>query len=105
MIGRMWRGSTSRENADAYEQILRTNVLPELGAIAGSRGAFVMRRDVEDGVEFVTLTLFDSLEAVREFAGPDYETAVIIPEAEALLSDFDAKARHYEIAIQPASIT
>src|SRR5262245_36623443 len=104
MIGKMWRGSTSRENADAYERVLRTNVVPELADIAGSRGAFVMRRDVDDGVEFVTLTLFDSLDAVREFAGPDFERAVIIPEAEALLSSYDSTAAHYEIAIQPAAM-
>ncbi len=104
MIGRIWRGLTTRDNADAYEEVLRRKVLPELGAIDGSRGAFVMRRDVEGGVEFVTLTLFESLDAVREFAGPAYEQAVVIPEAEALLSSFEKSAIHYEIAIQPASM-
>jgi heme-degrading monooxygenase HmoA len=104
MIGRMWRGRATAENADAYEDLLRTRVLPGIETINGYQGAYLMRRKVEDGTEFVTLTLFDSLNAVREFAGPDYETAVVIPEAEALLWSFDETATHYEIAIQPASM-
>jgi hypothetical protein len=104
MIGRMWHGKTTSDNADAYEALLRTTVFPGIEAIDGSRGAFLLRRNVDDGVEFVTLTLFDSLDAVREFAGPDYEQAVVIPEAEELLSSFDKTSVHYEVAIQPASM-
>jgi heme-degrading monooxygenase HmoA len=102
MIGRIWHGWTTIYNADAYEELLRSTVLPGIHKVDGYRGAYVMRRYVEDGVEFVTLTLFDSLDAVRAFAGPDYETAVVIPEAEALLSTFDKTSAHYDIAIQPA---
>jgi heme-degrading monooxygenase HmoA len=102
MIGRIWHGWTTIDNADAYEELLRTKVLPGIHKVDGYRGAYVMRRYVEDGVEFVTLTLFDSLDAVRAFAGSDYETAVVIPEAEALLSTFDKTSAHYDIAIQPA---
>jgi hypothetical protein len=102
MIGRIWHGWTTVDNADAYEELLRSNVLPGIHKVDGYRGAYVMRRYVEDGVEFVTLTLFDSLDAIRAFAGPDYETAVVIPEAEALLSTFDKTSTNYDIAIQPA---
>jgi hypothetical protein len=102
MIGRIWHGWSTVDNADAYEELLRSKVLPGIHKVDGYRGAYVMRRNVEDGVEFVTLTLFDSLDAVRAFAGPDYETAVVIPEAEALLSTFDKTSTHYDIAIQPA---
>jgi heme-degrading monooxygenase HmoA len=101
MIGRLWRGKTTEENADAYENVLRSLVLPELDQIPGSQGAYVLRRDVDDGVEFITLTLFESLDAIKLFAGEDYEQAVILPEAKALLSSFDPNAAHYEVVIQP----
>src|SRR4051794_13598832 len=104
MIGRLWRGVATTGNTDAYEVVLRTKVLPDLEAIDGSRGAFVLRREVDDVVEFVPLTLFDSLDAVHEFAGSDLEQAFIVPEAEALLSSFDKTSAHYEIAIQLASM-
>ena len=101
MIGRLWRGKTTEENADAYENVLRSLVLPELDQIPGSQGAYVLRRDVDDGVEFITLTLFESLDAIKLFAGEDYEQAVILPEAKALLSSVDPYAAHYEVVIQP----
>jgi heme-degrading monooxygenase HmoA len=99
VITRLWRGWTSAEDADAYEELLRTKILPELYGIEGHRGATVLRRAAEEGVEFVVLNRFDSLDAVRAFAGPDYELAVISPEAEALLERGDERALHYETAI------
>ena len=69
MIGRIWHGWTSPENADAYEQLLRSEVLPGICRIEGYRGVQLFRRPEGDEVEFVTLTLFDSLDAVRRFAG------------------------------------
>jgi heme-degrading monooxygenase HmoA len=101
MIARYWRGSTSGENADAYETVLRTRVLPELDEIPGSKGMYVLRRDVDDGVEFVTLSLFDSLDAIKAFAGEDYDQAVILPEALAVLAAYEPTASHYEIVISP----
>jgi heme-degrading monooxygenase HmoA len=92
---------TTTDNANAYENILRKLVLPELDEIPGSNGAFVLRREVDDGVEFITLTLFDSLDAVKSFAGEEYDKAVILPEAKALLSTYEFTATHYEIVIQP----
>jgi antibiotic biosynthesis monooxygenase (ABM) superfamily enzyme len=96
MITRLWRGWTARENADAYEHFLLAELFPSLRAIPGFRTADVLRRDDGDEVAFVTLTRFDSLEAIRAFAGEDYEAAVIEPTARSLLSHHDARAEHYE---------
>jgi heme-degrading monooxygenase HmoA len=101
MIGRLWRGWTSFGNADAYEELLRTEILPGIHRVDGYRGAYLMRREVEDGVEFVTLTLFESLDAVRSFAGEDHEIAVVPASARRLLSRFDERSLHYEVAVQP----
>jgi heme-degrading monooxygenase HmoA len=101
MIGRLWRGWTSAENADAYESLLRAHVLPGIHRVAGYRGAYLMRREVEEGVEFCTLTFFDDLDAVRAFAGEDYAVAVVPPEARALLSRFDATSLHYDVLATP----
>ena len=101
MIGRFWKGWTSAENADAYENLLRTKVFPHIRDLEGHKGAYLFRRDVEDGVEFATLTLFESLDAVKRFAGENYEIAVVPPEARKLLSRFDVKSVHYETRIQP----
>jgi antibiotic biosynthesis monooxygenase (ABM) superfamily enzyme len=101
MISRVWHGWTKPENADAYERLLRTKVFPWIARIDGYRGAFLLRRDDGDEVEFVTITRFDSLDAVRAFAGDDEEASVVLPEAEALLSRFDALSVHYETVIEP----
>ena len=99
MISRLWHGWTTRANADAYETLLRNEVLPGIHRVRGFKGAHVLRRDVKDEVEFVTITRFDSFEAVKEFAGEDYEVAVILPEAHRLLSRFDASSGHYETVL------
>lgn len=100
MIARYWRGRTTAENADAYESLLRGTVLPGIGLVPGYRGASVLRRDLPDGVEFVTLTRFDSYDAIRAFAGDDPEAAVVPPAARALLAAFDDRAVHYQIAVE-----
>jgi len=96
MISRLWHGWTTYANADAYEQLLRSEVLPGIHRVNGFKGAHLLRRDNKDEVEFVTLTLFDSLAAVKEFAGEDYELAVVPAQARKLLSRFDARSAHYE---------
>ena len=101
MIARLWHGWTTRENATGYEALLLREILPGIRRVAGYRGAYLLRRDVESGVEFATLTLFDSLDAVRAFAGEDYEVAVVPPDARKLLSRFDGRSVHYEIAPAP----
>ena len=102
MISRLWHGWTKRENADAYEELLRSEVLPGIHRVKGFKGAHLLRRDVKDKdeVEFVTLTIFESIEAVKRFAGEDYEVAVILPEARKLLSRFDARSAHYETVLR-----
>jgi heme-degrading monooxygenase HmoA len=102
VIARVWRGWTKPENGDAYEEFLRANVFRALTArVPGFRGGYVSRRHVEGEVEFLVMTLFDSLEAVRTFAGEDYEVPVIEPEAARLLSRGDERAAHYEVVIAP----
>jgi len=96
MISRLWHGWTTPEKADAYEELLKSEVLPGIHRVKGFKGAQLLRRNGKDEVEFVTLTLFDSLEAVREFAGEDYEVAVVPPEARNLLARFDPRSAHYE---------
>ncbi len=96
MITRLWRGWTAREHADAYEQFLLTELFPSMRDIPGFRGADVLRRDERGEVAFVTLTRFDSLDAIRAFAGDDYEIPVLEPTARALLSRCDQRAQHFD---------
>ena len=99
MIGRIWHGWTTPENADAYESLLKNEIFVGIGKrqIAGYRGIHLLRRDLGDEVEFVTVMWFDSLDAVRAFAGEDYEVAVVPPEARAILARFDARSQHYDV--------
>jgi len=101
MIARMWHGWTKTADADTYENLLRDEMFPSMRRIQGFEGAYLMRRASGDEVEFVTVTLFTSLDAVRRFAGDNYETAVLHPQAAGLLSRYDAKSVHYEIRIAP----
>jgi len=97
MIARHWRGWTSPGDADAYETFLRQNVLPGLATLAGYRGGYVLRMDGVEEVEFVVINLFDSLDAVKQFAGEDYTVPVFEPEAKRLLSRVETVARHYDV--------
>jgi hypothetical protein len=97
MIARHWRGWTEVRNADAYETLLKTKVLPDLKQLAGYRGGYILRSDGRQEVEFVVVNLFESIEAVRLFAGDDYSTAVFEPDARLLLSRIEPIARHYEV--------
>ena len=101
MIARHWRAWSRPSDAAAYEELLQTKVFPGLRAIPGYRGGYLLRRDLGEEIEFVVINFFDSLEAVRAFAGPDYETAVFEPEAKALLSRFETKAVHFEVRAAP----
>jgi len=96
MIARIWHGYTKPENANAYHQLLTTKILPRIHRVKGYHGTYLLRRDLKEEVEFITLTLWDSLDAIREFAGQDYETAVVPPEARELLTRFDERSAHYE---------
>lgn len=98
MIVRIWRGGAKAEGAEAYVRHVTGQVFPALAAIPGHRGAYLLRRETEEGTEFLAVTLWQSLEAVRAFAGSDAEVAVVEPEARAVLADFDDFVRHYELA-------
>jgi antibiotic biosynthesis monooxygenase (ABM) superfamily enzyme len=98
VITRLWRGWTASENADAYERFLLSELFPAMRTVAGFRGADVLRRREDGEVAFVTLTRFDSLDDIREFAGDDYETPVLEPQALALLSHYDERAQHFDTA-------
>lgn len=97
MILRMWKGQTTPPNAGKYVEHLGKRVVPELRAISGYRGAYLLRRTVNGAVEFVVLTLWDSIAAIRTFAGAETEKAVVAPEAQALLSSFDDFVSHFEV--------
>jgi len=98
MITRIWHGWTTLENAQAYEQLLRSEIFEGIVGrrIEGFRGIDLLRRAHADEVEFVTIMWFDSMAAVQAFAGPDYEVAVVPPAARAILRRFDARSAHYE---------
>jgi len=100
MICRIWHGWTTEVNADAYEHLLRNEIFVGIlrREIPGFRAIDLLRRSVPEGIEFVTLMWFDSIEAVQNFAGPDYEAAVVPPEARQLLMHFDNQSAHYTVA-------
>ena len=102
MIARLWHGWTKPENADRYELLVATQVLPSFEQLKGYKGAYLLREDRESETEFVTLTLFEDLQAVRRFAGEDYETAVVPAEARQLLTRSDDRSKHYEIVLTPS---
>src|SRR5690242_8312526 len=99
MIARMWHGWTTVENAPRYEAVVRGEVIPgiEARAIPGFRSIELMRRSVDEGVEFATIMWFDDLESVKGFMGDDYDVALVPPAAQAVLSRFDPRSHHYEI--------
>ncbi|WP_428661744.1 antibiotic biosynthesis monooxygenase family protein [Reyranella sp.] len=100
MIVRMWRGQASAAKADAYFGHVTQTVFPELATLAGHEGAWLLRREVDGRTEFLAVTFWESLDAIRSFAGDDIATAIVEPEARAVLSDFDDFARHYELAFR-----
>lgn len=103
MIARIWRGWTSHENAEAYQALLQTRILPGIAnrQVSGYKGAHLLRRELADEVEFVTVLWFETIDSVREFAGSDYEAAVVPAEARAVLSRFDERSAHYEVLDEP----
>lgn len=99
MIIREWHGQTLPENADKYQQLLQSTILPGFHRAPRFKGAWILRGEEKHGaVPFATLTLWESIEAIKALAGEDYERAIIEPEARALLSQADESAVHYEAA-------
>ena len=99
MISRIWHGWTSVDNANAYEALLKEEIFTgiEERQIRGYQGIQLLRRPLEVGVEFITIMWFDDLEAVKAFAGEDYEAAVVPPKARALLARYDQRSQHYQV--------
>jgi heme-degrading monooxygenase HmoA len=97
MIVRSWRGRADPRKAGAYPEHFRRNVLPELRGIAGFKGAQLLRHDRAGEVEFLVLTRWASMDAIRAFAGQDVNRSVVEPEAVAALMNFDKSVTHYEV--------
>ena len=98
MVARVWHGYTTPENADAYEAMLKPELLPGLSSKKGFRGSYLLRRPLNGEVEFTTIILWDSLDDIRDIAGADYEVAVIPEERKRVLSRWDSRAAHYEVS-------
>jgi len=97
MIARTWTGAVLREDADAYADYIRDTGFAEYGRTPGNRGAWMLRRDDGDRTEFITLSMWDSVEAIKAFAGDDIEAAVLYPEDERYLIDGESRVSHYEV--------
>jgi antibiotic biosynthesis monooxygenase (ABM) superfamily enzyme len=99
VISRIWHGFTTKANADAYEDLLKKEIFIGINKlkIKGYNGIELMRRDHGKEVEFITIMWFDSYKAVKDFAGDDYEQAVVPLAARALLLRYDKKSQHYEV--------
>ena len=101
MIARTWRGAVKREDGDAYAAYIDETGIAAYVATPGNLGAWMLRRDVGELTEFVTFTLWDSLESVKAFAGEDHETAVFYPEDDRYLVDRETTTTHYEVVEAP----
>jgi heme-degrading monooxygenase HmoA len=103
MIIREWRGRASLLRAEQYPKHFHEKVVPGLRRLPGFAGADLSRRQLGDKLEFLVLTRWHSMDAIRAFAGDDVENAVVEPGAVAALIDFDASVRHYEVIedVQP----
>lgn len=98
MIARIWSGAVRREDADAYSAYIGETGLGAYAATQGNRGAWLLRRDDGARTEFITFSFWDSLDAIRGFAGEDVETAVFYPEDDRFLIERDLTVKHYEVA-------
>jgi heme-degrading monooxygenase HmoA len=97
MIARIWSGRATPANAGRYHRHFTDDVAPQLKMIPGNKGAYLLRREVDGQIEFVAVTLWESLDVVKQFTGPDPSVAIVEPEARAALSDFDTAAQHFEV--------
>jgi len=97
VIARVWHGYTKPEHADAYEAMLKPELLPGISKVEGYKGSYLLRRRLGEEVEFITIMLWDSLDALRAVAGADYETAVVPEERRKYLAHYEQKSAHYEV--------
>lgn len=100
MIARIWHGYTELNNADAYETLLKNEIFHWIAGknISGYKGIQLLKKKSDDEIEFITIMWFNDLQSIIDFAGVDYEIAVVLPQAKALLKRFDARSQHYEVA-------
>ena len=101
MIARIWKGAVRRQDGDTYARYIEETGLAGYAETPGNCGAWMLRRDEGERTEFVTFTLWESLDAVKAFAGEDYETAYVPPAARAVLARFDDRSAHYETLLRP----
>jgi len=97
MISRQWRGLAKPAHADEYVEHLRKETFPQLSKIPGFIDASILRRNVEEGVEFLIVTHWDSIEAIQRFAGRDADVAVVPQKVQEIMIEYDRKVRHYEV--------
>lgn len=99
MKSRIWHGYTTPENADAYEKLLKEEIFVGIKnqKISGYKGIQLLRRELIDETEFITIMWFESLDSVKKFAGEDYEQSVVPDKARKILSHFDNKSQHYDV--------
>ena len=97
MIARIWHGRTKREDASAYEAMLKPELLPGIGKAEGFHHSYLLRRELGAEVEFITVMFWDSIESIKALTGPDYETSIIPEERKKYLSSHDTKATHFEV--------
>jgi heme-degrading monooxygenase HmoA len=99
MIARIWHGWTTTGNADVYELLLKNEVFPSIEnkKVKGYKKISLLKKELKDEVEFITIMIFRDLESVKEFAGDDYEKSYVPDKARQVLSRHDERAQHYEI--------
>ncbi len=100
MIARLWTAEVAKGRAHIYADHLKSRVLPELKKVDGYRGAKLLERETSDGVEIVVITFWKSLDAIRRFAGPDAERAVVSDDIVSLFIRYDRSVRHYEVILE-----
>ena len=98
MIARIWRGMVAQSDGDTYAQYMHGTGIAGYASTAGNRGVWMLRRDLDDKTEFVMFTLWESYDAIKAFAGEDYETAVFYAEDDRYLVERDLTSAHYEVA-------
>jgi heme-degrading monooxygenase HmoA len=97
MIVRIWRGAATVENAPTYLKHVTEKVFPSLSDISGYQGANLLQREIDGQIEFLAVTMWDSIEAIKGFAGNDVRSAIVEPAAQTVLTEFDHFANHYEL--------
>jgi heme-degrading monooxygenase HmoA len=100
MIARIWRGAVAKADRDAYAAYMQDTGVAGYADTAGNRGVWMLRRDVGEKTEFMMFTLWDSMEAVKAFAGPEPDTAVFYPEDDRFLIERDLTVDHFEVHTQ-----